>query len=69
MLLAGGKEKRAVLVRQNQYTYNKTASELEDLQQRNILFLFLFHLLCNSLKCAGHYDSKGVCEIIQVDKY
>ena len=52
-----------------QCNYNKTAGELEDLQQQNILFLFHFYLLCNSLKCAGYYDSKGVYEIIQVDKY
>jgi len=48
---------------------NKITGELEDRQWQNILFLFLFHLLCNSLKCMGHYDSKGVCKIIQVDKY
>jgi len=48
---------------------NKTAGELEHPWWRIILFLFHFPLLCNSLKCAGHYDSKGVCRIIQVDKY
>ena len=45
------------------------AGELGDLQQWIILFLFLFHLLCNSIKYTEYYDSKGVCEIIQVDKY
>jgi len=43
---------------------NKTAGELEHLRRRNTLFLFHFHLLYNSLKCVGHYDSKGVCGII-----
>ena len=44
--------------------YNKTAGELEHLRWQIILFLFHFLLLCNSLKCAGHYDSKGVHRII-----
>ena len=48
---------------------NKTAGELGNLWWRNILFLFHFHLLCNNIKCIGHYDSKGVHEIIWVDKY
>jgi len=48
---------------------NKTAGELEHLRWRIILFLFHFLLLGNSLKCAGHYDSKGVRGIIWVDKY
>jgi len=45
------------------------ADELEDLWQWIILFLFLFHLLCNYIECMGYYDSKGVHKIIQVDKY
>jgi len=45
------------------------ADKLEHLQRQNILFLYHFLLLCNSLKCMGHHDSKGVCGIIQVDKY
>ena len=48
---------------------NKTAGELGHPWRRIILFLFLFLLLCNSLQCAGHYNSKGVHGIIQVDKY
>jgi len=48
---------------------NKTAGKLEHLWRWIILFLFHFSLLCNTLKCVGHYDSKGVCRIIQVDKY
>ena len=47
----------------------ETAGELEDLQWWIILFHFHFHLLCNSLRCVGNYDSKGVHEIIRVDKY
>ena len=42
----------------------KMASELDDLRRWIILFHFHFLLLCNSLKCAGHYDSKGVHGII-----
>ena len=45
------------------------AGELEHPWRQIILIHFHFHLLCNSLKCVGHYDSKGVCGIIQVDKY
>jgi len=44
--------------------YNKMTAELEHPWWQIILFLFHFSLLCNSLKCAGHYDSKGVCGII-----
>jgi len=51
------------------YFCNKTAGELGHLWQWNILFLYHFLLLCNSLKCMGHHDSKGVHRIIQVDKY
>jgi len=43
---------------------NKMADELEHSRWRIILFLFHFPLLCNSLKCTGHYDSKGVRGII-----
>jgi len=49
--------------------YNKMTGELGDPQWWIILFHFYFLLLCNNLKCVGHYDSKGVCGIIQVDKY
>ena len=48
--------------------YNETTGKLGHLWQQIIIF-FHFHLLCNSLKCMGHYDSKGVHGIIQVDKY
>jgi len=48
---------------------NKMAGKLEHLQRQIILFLFHFPLLCNNLKCVGHYDSKEVHGIIQVDKY
>jgi len=48
---------------------NETTGKLGHLRQWIILFLFHFLLLCNSLKCMGHYDSKGVRGIIQVDKY
>ena len=47
-----------------EHNCNETIDELEYLRWRIILFLFHFHLLCNSLKCVGHYDSKGVCRII-----
>jgi len=43
---------------------NETTGELEHPQWWIILFHFHFHLLYNSLKCAGHYDSKGVHGII-----
>jgi len=43
---------------------NKMADELGHPRRWIILFLFHFLLLCNSLKYAGHYDSKGVCRII-----
>jgi len=46
------------------YLYNEIAGKLEDPWQQNILFLFLFLLLCNSTKCMGHYNSKGVRKII-----
>jgi len=42
----------------------KMAGELNDLQWWIILFIFHFLLLCNSLKCMGHYNLKGVRGII-----
>jgi len=48
---------------------NKMVGELGHPQRWTILFLFHFLLLCNSLQCMGHYDSKGIHGIIRVDKY
>jgi len=61
-------EAKAALQKAQDYC-NETTGKLGHPQRRIILFLFHFLLLCNSLKCVGHYDSKGVCGIIQVDKY
>ena len=43
---------------------NKMADELGNPWQQNILFIFHFLLLCNSIKCTEYYDSKGVHKII-----